>query len=155
VVGSASATGSSDNNKDLASCRAYNAAIYAIRGFEEKQKTDQSLQGAVISPNVLGIGDDLAKEEAKLLHIDHSPTLEKKQNHFRAAMFRFKAGLQHPGKGAVYFIREVYVFKFKPAEVPLPVLLAKIKKVTDFPGVSPSSNGASRSGVDPSFETTG
>lgn len=133
VVGSASATGPTEHNADLAAGRAYNAAMYAIRKFEEKQKTDASLAGATINPNTQAVGDELSIKEAKLLNLRQGH-VEKQQNHFRAAMFRFAAGLHHPGKGAVFYIREVYKFKFDVIREPLPVALEKLKKLISIPG---------------------
>jgi hypothetical protein len=134
VVGSASATGPSDTNKDLSAGRAYNAAMYAIEQFEKQQKSDKSLDRITIDPNVMGLGDDVAAQEAKLLHLSRGQ-VERKQNQFRAAMFRLSAGLIHPPKGATFFIREVYTFKFEKVEQPLPVVLDKLRKVYSLPGV--------------------
>ncbi len=132
VIGSASATGPHDNNDDLAGQRAYNSAMYAIHQFEKLQKTDKTLAGASIDPVAEEVGDRIAEKEATLLHL-HPGQVEKNQAHFRAAMFKFTAGTFHPGKGSVFQIREIYVFKFNKVEEPLPDVLRKIQKVISNP----------------------
>jgi hypothetical protein len=133
VVGSASATGTNDNNMTLGLGRAYNAAMHAIREFEKKQKADPTLQGIELDPATESVGDLISTQEAKLLKLPGGQRTEKAQPHFRAAMFRFTAGLKHPQVSVIFHIRELYVFKFKKIEEPLPKVLKDIDDLLDKP----------------------
>jgi hypothetical protein len=93
------------------------------------------LRGIEIEPNTNSVGSDLAKQEAQLLHLKGAHRIEKNQPHFRAAMFKFKAGLAHPGKGSVFQIREIYYFKFKKISEPMPKVLKQIDDALDNPVV--------------------
>ena len=137
VYGAASATNHTGNNDDLAAARAYNSAIYAIKKFEEKQETELDLLNAKLDPSVINVSDQLSSTEAKLLHLKPYQ-IEKAQATHRAAMFKFKAQLNHPAGSNIFRIREVYKFKFEKIQKPLPQFLAEIEKeVEDFEEKNP------------------
>ncbi len=134
VLGSASATGLAKDNLDLSKRRAENAAEETVYRFGVKQEHDESLQGAVLIPAPPeAIGDTLSKPAAKLLHLDTKAKIEKNQSFFRSVLFKFKAGLEHPSSAAIFSIRDIFIFKFKTIEEPMPKVLRDIERVLNNP----------------------
>ncbi len=129
-VGTASATGSFDGNAVLSDGRALNAAKYAIKSFEAQVATNPHVADCKLTPDPKPAADTAAREDViarKLAPND----VERKQNHFRAAMFILSAGKKHPKGSEIFQIREIYLFKFTSKEEPLPDALKHIKQVIE------------------------
>ena len=128
VLGSASATGTAEHNYELGAQRAYNAALYAIRGFDEIKRHDAELAGMTIYPTAGTIGSEKSKPIAAHWGWATRDQIEKNQAFFRGAVFKFKADIQHPPNANIYFIREIYYFKFKKVSEEAPALIKKIEE---------------------------
>jgi hypothetical protein len=128
--GTASATGTFDNNARLSDGRAMNAANYAKEAFEKQASKYPHVASCKI---IVGIKDVIAgadgDAEDDVRHRHLAPQeIEAKQAHFRSAQFFLNARKLH-GKGAAIFqIRELYLFNFKSKAEPLPEALQRIQQ---------------------------
>jgi hypothetical protein len=155
VIGSASATGTDELNLTLGKNRADNAAMYAIQKFEAIQKADPTLDRVQIKANTDSIGREIAKKEAGLLHLNTRQRIERSQAHFRAVLFRFAAGLSHPGSGSTFYIREIFYFKFQKISEPMPAVLRKIDDWLDNPVIKFAADQAISRALKPLMEKIG
>jgi hypothetical protein len=83
-----------------------------------------------LKPDPKAAADTAARQDVfdrKLAYKD----IENKQAHYRAAQFILSAAKHHPKGSEIFQIREIYLFKFKSKEEPLPAALEHIKKVVE------------------------
>ena len=127
VIGSASATGSWQHNKDLAETRASEAGNYAIRLFRERQAADPSLKATLLL-DPQSVGSDLAVQDPLIRTAKTKNEIEKRQTTYRSVLFWFKSGFKHPVGSSTFHIKEHYMFTFKKIEEPLPDILKGIEE---------------------------
>jgi hypothetical protein len=127
VTGSASATGTAEHNYNLGTQRAYNAAAYAIRAFEEIKRRDATLDRTSLYPSAATIGAEKSKPIADRWGWATRDLIEKNQSFFRGAVFKLKADLQHAPDANVFQIREIYYFKFQKITEEAPALIKKLE----------------------------
>jgi hypothetical protein len=131
IHGSASATGSSEHNFELGARRESSVSAEVIRIFEEDKKKDTSLVPFNLIPTFLNHGDEDAEKDPLLqgARRQGNNKVEKVQAIFRSAVFNFRA--EQRKKSATFLIREIYFFKFKKIEQPMPEILKQIDDALD------------------------
>jgi hypothetical protein len=131
--GSASATGSSEHNFELGARRATSVSTEVIGLFEEDKKKDPSLVPFQLFPAFLNHGDEDANNDPLLngARRQGKSKVEKVQAIFRSAVFNFRAA--QTNKSATFLIREIYFFKFKKIDQPMPAVLKEIDDALDNP----------------------
>jgi hypothetical protein len=143
VRGQASATGNHDNNSDLSSGRASAAFRHLEMVFKAEQKKNPALTGVTLTPTIESFGDELSVKEAETVlglktraDIQNNRGLvERAQLHRRSAIFLLRTALEVPSGVGVYGIREIYLFKFKKIEEPLPQAVKELQDILDNPKV--------------------
>ncbi|HEU4893390.1 MAG TPA: hypothetical protein VFT47_17670, partial [Vicinamibacterales bacterium] len=121
-VGTASATGSFQNNARLSDERALNAARFAIETFQKQAPANPHVSTCKLTADPKPAADTAAQQDVRDRHISHHE-IERKQPHFRSAQFILSAGKVHPKGSEIFEVREIYLFKFKSRSEPLPVVL--------------------------------
>ncbi|MBV9999498.1 MAG: hypothetical protein JO015_10335 [Verrucomicrobia bacterium] len=130
--GSASATGQSTHNFDLGSRRATNIFNEIDKRFDQKKKTDSSLSIFQLEPMIIDHGDEESEKDPLLSGARKKgpKQVEHVQAIYRSAIYFTRAKQK---KSSTFSIREIYFFKFKKIEEPLPQVLKQISDFLDKP----------------------
>jgi hypothetical protein len=129
-VGMASATGGFDRNAILSDERAFNAATFAIKQYEAEAAGNPHVATCKLKPVTKPTADTAARQDVIERNIPPRD-VERRQAAFRAAQFFLSAVKKHPKGSAIFQIREIYLFKFKSKQEPLPKVLEHIKTVIE------------------------